>query len=172
MRYIHSKGFIHRDLKPSNILINHRGESLISDFGTAREDSNDYTFTPEAGTPHYSAPELFREDCVCSPKVDVYSFGLILYEILTGSAVFPTSLSPFQVIRKHRNQDYPPVPDFCGSFMQDLIPRCWSHNPKERPSFSQILKSCQSVNFCGFPGADHSLVHNYVTEILNQEETN
>jgi serine/threonine protein kinase len=172
MRYIHSKGIIHRDLKPSNILINDCGESLISDFGIARETSNDHTLTPDAGTVHYSAPELFDGDAVCTPKVDVYSFGLILYEILTGSAVFSSSLSPFEVIRKHRSQEYPPVPDLCGSFMQKLIPSCWSHDPKKRPSFSEIFKICQSVNFCIVSGADRSLVIKYVNAILDWERTN
>jgi serine/threonine-protein kinase len=110
MRFVHSKGYIHGDLNPSNILIKTGGRALISDFGTSRLASADSKSATEAGTVHYSAPELFLPDCACTTKADVFSFGLVLYEILTGSAVFPISMQAFPVMRKLRSNDLPAVP--------------------------------------------------------------
>jgi serine/threonine protein kinase len=84
---MHSHRFIHQDLKPSNILLNADGQTLIADFGTSRCKANDHTPTHDTGTPHYAAPELFEDDAR-TKKVDVFSFGLICYEILVGRAVF------------------------------------------------------------------------------------
>jgi serine/threonine protein kinase len=88
MKYIHSRGYIHQDLKPDNIMINEHGQALIGDFGACRPKNEDCTPVPEAGTVHYAAPELYDDRIRPTPTVDVFSFGLILYEILVGVPVF------------------------------------------------------------------------------------
>jgi abelson tyrosine-protein kinase 1/abelson tyrosine-protein kinase 2 len=70
MRFVHSKGIIHGDLKPSNILLNDRGEPLMSDFGSSRFESNDYTLTQTDGTVYASNHLVYgrcRENRLCSP---------------------------------------------------------------------------------------------------------
>jgi serine/threonine protein kinase len=71
------------------------GHALIGDFGTSRLEVDDATLTTEAGTVHYAAPEMFNEGEL-TYKADVFSFGLVLYEILVGSAVFPLRNIPCQ----------------------------------------------------------------------------
>jgi serine/threonine protein kinase len=132
MRFVHSRHYIHCDLKPSNILINARGESLISDFGTVRSESYDATLTPGSGSAHYAAPEMFQDRTPCTAKVDVFSFGSIVYEILTGRAVFSPSTVPFEVIRALRKREVAVVPESCGSFMQNLIGECRATDPDAR----------------------------------------
>jgi serine/threonine protein kinase len=169
MNYVHSKGYIHRDLKPSNILVNGAGQALISDFGTSCREDDDHTLTPECGTVQYAAPEQFSEDTVLTTKNDVFSFGLVLYEILTGRPVFLATAFPFPVLKAILGGDMPPIPDRCGSLMQDLIPRCWSLNPEMRPSFDDIIREFRLANFAIVPDADCAVVSAYVQGVLDWE---
>jgi serine/threonine protein kinase len=168
MKFMHAKGYIHRDLKPANILINGRGEALISDFGTVRPETCDSTLTSRCGTVHYAAPECFIEDADCTERVDVFSFGSILYEVLTERAAFPASMSPFDIIRLFQGGKMPAIPDSCGSFMQQLITACWSRDPDLRPSFHRILESFQNADFKIVPKASPTLIRRYVTEIIHE----
>jgi hypothetical protein len=108
MRFMHSRGFIHQDLKPSNILLNDKWRVLLADFGSSRNKSTDVTPTV-AGTVQYAAPEMFEEDATLTRKVDVYSFGLILYELLVGCPVFADDEPPFAIIRQKRTGYTPPI---------------------------------------------------------------
>jgi serine/threonine protein kinase len=107
---MHAHGYIHQDLKPSNILVDVNGRPLIADFGTNRCQAVDHTPTHDTGRPHYAAPELFEEESR-TEKVDVFSFGLILFEILVGFAVFPKSLIPAEIIRCHKKGERPIIPN-------------------------------------------------------------
>jgi serine/threonine protein kinase len=171
MRFVHAKGFIHRDLKPSNILINSLGHALIGDFGTSRLEVDDATLTTEAGTVRYAAPEMFREGEYTN-KADVFSFGLVLYEILVGSAVFPSSEYSLPVMKRILAGEMPEIPAKCGQFMQNLISRCWSLNPGDRPSFDQILEEFQRSNFAIVPGADPDELKSYAWGIIAWEDGN
>jgi hypothetical protein len=169
MAYVHRKGYIHRDLKPSDILINAEGRALISDFGMSRRGDDDHTLTCDGGTVYYAPPELFSEDTVITPKVDVFSFGLVLYEILTGHPVFPVSQSAFVVIDVIRSGKMPSIPDRCGHLMQNLIPRCWLRNPELRPSFEDILRELSEADFAIVPDGDSTSVGAYVQGVLAWE---
>jgi hypothetical protein len=170
MRFIHSRGFIHQDLKPDNILLNDRGHALITDFGTTRPTDFDYTPTGDAGTVHYAAPERFKEDIeIRTPAIDVFSFGLVLYEIIVGGAVFPAMLVPFEVIRMHNDGFRPDIPDHVYPHMRDLIIRCWSPNPTDRPSFDEILSFIESNRFEIFREVDPKAVHAYVNGVKDWE---
>jgi hypothetical protein len=169
MRYIHSKGIIHGDLKPSNILVTGCGEALISDFGLSRPECPDYTLTPDSATVNYSAPELFEEDALPTRKVDIYAFGLLVYEILTETAVFPTSEGAMPNMKRILSGKLPPIPDECGPVMQALIPRCWSRDPKQRPTFDEMIHDFRSAKFRIVPRADEMRLGVYAESIENWE---
>jgi serine/threonine-protein kinase len=169
MIFVHSHNCIHRDLKPSNIMINGLGRPLIGDFGASRYDDNESTQTPETGTVHYAAPELFQDIVPYTKKVDVFSFGSILYEILIGSPVFDPDEQPFPVMRQLFLGNMPAIPDSCGKFMQQLIPRCWSKNWESRPSFPDILNEFRMNDFAVFPESDSNLIREYICGILAWE---
>jgi serine/threonine protein kinase len=152
MTYVHSEGYVHCDLKPANILIDAEGCPLISDFGSCCAP-DDGTFTPEGGTARYAAPEMFQDHIRCTASVDVFSFGSILYEILTERPVFPASFSPLAIWRTLSKGDMPHVSESYGSQMQDLIKRCWSLAPEFRPSFHSIIAEFAAAGFDILPGA-------------------
>jgi serine/threonine protein kinase len=169
MRFMHAHGFIHQDLKPSNILLNANGRTLITDFGTSRCQAIDHTPTQVTGTPHYAAPELFEEEAR-TEKVDVFSFGLILYEILAGVAVFPKVLMPLEIIRRHREGKRPVIPSNIDPVMKKLIERCWSPDPSNRPSFNDILESIAANDFRIIPKAQARTIRLYVTGVQDWEQ--
>ncbi len=84
IKYIHGLNIVHRDIKPENIYLNQAGVAKLIDFGIAKvEDVNLTRAGYVVGTPSYMAPEQIRGE-VATPQVDVYAFGLLLYELLTG----------------------------------------------------------------------------------------
>lgn len=93
----HQAGVIHRDLKPANIMIDTTGEPVILDFGIARRENTDDAQLTQAGTvvgtPGYLAPELLNETAPPGQASDVYSLGIIMYEVLTGKRPFRGSVS-------------------------------------------------------------------------------
>jgi len=93
MKFIHSSGVIHRDLKPENVLLDERGWVLIGDLGSCRLVDMKVTQTKLVGTPLYMAPEMYDEG-EYTAAVDVYSFGLIVYELLAGGPCSLERLRP------------------------------------------------------------------------------
>ncbi len=105
--YAHRQGVVHRDIKPSNVLISKDGRVLLSDFGMALEVRGG-SMGNIFGTPHYISPEQARRSADSVPQSDLYSLGVILYEILVGSVPF-NDPSPASVALQHITEP-PPSP--------------------------------------------------------------
>jgi serine/threonine-protein kinase len=108
LRYAHRNGFVHRDIKPHNVLVDHEGRVKVADFGIARAGSSQITEVGSIiGTAQYLSPEQARGAPV-DESSDLYSTGVVLYELLTGEVPF-TGETPVEIAMKHLQQ-VPPAP--------------------------------------------------------------
>ncbi|KAL6839603.1 hypothetical protein ACP4OV_030542 [Aristida adscensionis] len=136
----HEKHIIHRDLKPSNILINHRGEVKISDFGvsaiTSSSSAQRDTFT---GTFNYMAPERIS-GTKHGNMSDIWSFGLVMLECATGNFPFPHHESFYELLEAVVEQPppCPPSDQFSPEFCS-FISACIQKDPKDRSSAQVLL---------------------------------
>ncbi|KAG0553636.1 hypothetical protein KC19_12G027000 [Ceratodon purpureus] len=162
MLFLHEKSIVHRDLKSRNILVKRLKATevgiktvhvKVADFGLSRTKEKSRTYSTQTlnqGTTRWMAPEMIKlanedghveshsEEVLKYPfKVDVYSFGMVCFEILTGDMPFP-SLTTREVKRKVLGGERPQLPDDCPERLRCLIEACWSPKPDERPGFDYI----------------------------------
>jgi serine/threonine protein kinase len=166
MSYIHSRGLIHRDLKPANILVDNDHRIVIADFGSSREYERDITATENVGTPLYRAPEVSGGSY--DQKVDVYSFGLILYEIVVGEGILSTPEGCARAYETIRRKNRPIIPGGVLKGVRNLIELCWSGKAAERPSFSDIERELTKMNYAIVDGVDSIHVRKFIEAV---EET-
>ncbi|XP_009126724.1 serine/threonine/tyrosine-protein kinase HT1 [Brassica rapa] len=139
MEYIHSRRIIHRDLKPENVLIDEDFQLKIADFGIACEEEYCDMLADDPGTYRWMAPEMIKRK-PHGRKADVYSFGLVLWEMVAGAIPYE-DMNPIQAAFAvvHKNIR-PAIPEDCPAVMKALIEQCWSVAPDKRPEFWQIVK--------------------------------
>jgi len=142
MNYLHlnKPQVLHRDLKSLNILLDRtQSNCKIADFGMSRMSAEDTTMTLGVGTPIWMAPELMRREEKYTEKVDIYSYGLMLWEMVANDVPFK-ELNQMQLLMEVAvNNKRPPIPANCDPLVGQLIQDCWQKDPTKRPSFQEIL---------------------------------
>ncbi len=137
LRTAHDKGVVHRDLKPSNIMVTHTDVIKLMDFGLAKANrpGHDLTRTGDAfGTPNYMSPEQISGGAVDSSS-DIYSLGIMAFELLTGQLPFDAGEDPMSVMLAHLQQDPKELSDFRKDLSPELIvtvQKMMSKDPADR----------------------------------------
>ncbi|XP_050121112.1 probable serine/threonine-protein kinase SIS8 isoform X1 [Malus sylvestris] len=141
MNYLHNctPVIVHRDLKSPNLLVDRNWVVKVCDFGLSRmKNSTFLSSRSTAGTAEWMAPEVLRNE-PSDEKCDVYSYGVILWELSTMQQPWG-GMNPMQVVGavgfQHRRLD---IPDNIDPAIADLIRKCWQTDPKLRPSFAEIM---------------------------------
>jgi serine/threonine protein kinase len=144
----HEHGIIHRDLKPANIMLDGRGRARITDFGLAGLSAEIQGDNARAGTPAYMSPEQFSGGEV-TPKSDLYSLGLVMYEVFTGKK--PYEAATYEEMAQLREKSAPTAPSAhlkdIDPLVERVIVRCLEKSPAKRPASALQIAAA-------FPGGD------------------
>ncbi|OMO92371.1 Phox/Bem1p [Corchorus olitorius] len=145
MEYLHSKNIVHFDLKCDNLLVNLKDPvrpiCKVGDFGLSKIKRNTLVTGGVRGTLPWMAPELLNgSSSKVSEKVDVFSFGIVLWEILTGEEPYANMHYGAIIGGIVSNTLRPPVPAYCDPEWRLLMEQCWAPDPVVRPSFTEIAR--------------------------------
>ncbi|CAI0392711.1 unnamed protein product [Linum tenue] len=145
MEYLHSKNIVHFDLKCDNLLVNLKDPlrpiCKVGDFGLSKIKRNTLVTGGVRGTLPWMAPELLNgSSSKVSEKVDVFSFGIVLWEILTGEEPYANMHYGAIIGGIVNNTLRPPVPGFCDPEWKLLMEQCWAPDPLARPAFTEIAR--------------------------------
>ena len=148
VEYAHQRGIVHRDIKPANILITENGDPMLSDFGIAKLFETDQTTHLTGtgmmiGTPEYMAPEQW--DGKSTPQSDLYSLGIVLYEMVTGRKPYIAD-TPVSLLLKQATEPLPPPRQFAADLpegMEHLLIKALARDPRDR--FADINALIQSM---------------------------
>lgn len=140
IKYLHDKmQIIQRDIKGRNVLIDENLNGKISDFGLSRIKKDTDAGLTACGTPAWTAPEVVRME-EYTEKVDVYSFAVVLWELITQSEPYDGE-GGIQIAYAAAEQGLrPPIPEFTPERYSKLMVQCWADSPDDRPPFSEILE--------------------------------
>jgi serine/threonine protein kinase len=163
LSYAHTQGVLHRDIKPSNIIIDNNGMPYLTDFGLARiARAGESTMSADMllGTPYYISPEQAQGGMPVDSRADVYSLGVVLYELVVGRLPF-TGDTPYIIIHKHiyeaptpPSQINPEIP----AAVEYVLLKALSKEPDDRYKTATELSNAfrQAVNESGLASLDDS----------------
>ena len=147
MQHLHNNNVVHRDLKSGNVLLSFGLLAKICDFGTARTMAQT-AMTSQKGTYRWMAPEIVEDvEANINKMCDVFSYGMVLYEIFSGKIPYHDIPSNARVGMAVLEGKRPPVPPTLPPFLEPLLEACWKEDPNQRPQFEAIVLAIQTKSF-------------------------
>ena len=147
--YAHDQGVVHRDIKPENILLTEDGEPHVIDFGIAKDLDDSGTRTGTGmGTVEYMAPEQYTDAKAVDRRADIYSLGMILYEMLAGRLPWDADAPQFQILEQKARKQLMSPTAYCREIPREVVSAlspCVSAHPAERPSSTRDLLESLAV---------------------------
>ncbi|KAH9659130.1 protein kinase domain-containing protein [Citrus sinensis] len=145
LKYLHednpSRKIVHRNIKPSNILLDGNLNAKVSDLGLAKlyDEENPYKFIQETGTVVYMAPEYAMRKAI-TEKVDVFSFGIVLLEIISGR----TNAKLSELVDKQMPNEHVVMKQ--AKIILELAMRCVDQSPTLRPTMSEVVSELERIS--------------------------
>lgn len=149
MEYLHGKNIVHFDLKCENLLVNmrdpHRPVCKIGDLGLSKVKQHTLVSGGVRGTLPWMAPELLSGKTKVTEKIDVYSFGIVMWELLTGDEPYSDMHCASIIGGIVNNTLRPQIPTWCDPEWKALMESCWGPDPADRPTFSEISQRLRTM---------------------------
>ena len=174
MLHLHDNKIVHRNLKPSSVHLDSNFHPFLSDFELAIQTQTPILYYLKQNTIEYMAPEFIDDygPNQKSFKIDVYSFAILLFNLITEQIPFNSYSSKNDLIDAIKKGDHPTFPkNFSSKFScwKKLITKCWNANPEKRPDFSAICDSLEEMaSKC--EGIDRKIFNSYKEETFGSDE--
>jgi TPR repeat protein len=151
INYLHTQDVLHRDLKSLNVLISDTGRAKLTDFGLSKVKQITKSLTSKSsnqssqavGTLPWMAPELFKRKAEYTKKADIYSLGMILWELSSRKVPFSEAENMAILALWKAQGEAETIPDNCPKPMAELIKYCWFNTPEKRPTAAEMVKAIQ-----------------------------
>jgi serine/threonine protein kinase len=146
LNYCHEQGVVHGDIKPANILVNNFNQGKWTDFGLSRTRQKSIaTMQDTSQEARWQAPESWQIRAEISPASDIYSFGMLLWSLLTGRLPYANLSDDTRIIARVQNGNREDLPENLPRGCKELIQQCWDANPLKRPRAVDLVQMLDQI---------------------------